>query len=709
MSEFRPFADPQDASVPGEVKAHDEASVSVPRKPGRAFFGRRRGWLIAVSIVAAFGVGWGAAQLMRHQASGGHTESERNQVQGEQKIKWWTCAMHPQVRQPGPGKCPICFMDLIPVYSEEETPLTIRQIRMTREAVALAEVETAPVRRIFPTREIRLWGRIDFDETRLATISARFPGRLDRLYVDYTGVPVRLGDHLVDIYSPELVVAQQELLQAQMSLKSATPGSTQYTVASSLLRSSEEKLRLWGILPDQIEEIKQRGFATDHVTLYAPIAGIVINKHAKEGDYVKTGDPIYSIADLSQVWAVFDGYEADIPWLRYGQTVVFETDAFPGEKFSGQIAFIDPTLREATRTIRVRVNVANPGVRLKPGMLARGLVEAHLAAEDTVFEPSLAGKWICPMHPEVISDSPGKCTRCGMDLVRVESLGYVAMDEKLTPPLVIPASAPLITGKRALVYVRVPDGEEPIFESRDIVLGPRVKEGYIVHSGLKEGELVVVKGNFKVDSAVQLTGKASMMHSVDQTSEVTTTKGPEFGSAGNPVLARALQSLWSPYLSIQRALSHDEPGEAVAGFAAIEATLPQLLRADLPEKERQQLAEIVPHLQAACDQARNMQDMEVLRSAFRHLSQSLIEAVKQFGHAHEKPLVVVYCPMAFSNQGAEWLQEGEEVANPYFGSRMLRCGEVKERIEPLGTKGDVNPSTRGGSQPQPPMNHFHQH
>ena len=707
MSEHNRSAYPEEQSISAEVRPSREESDALPQKLERSSPRRIRRWLLVIAIIAAFGVGWGVARLTLHQPAG-RTESQSNQVQGEKKIKWWTCAMHPQVRQPDPGKCPICFMDLIPVYSEEETPLTVRQIRMTPEAIALAEVETAPVRRMFPTREIRLWGRIDFDETRLATISARFPGRLDRLYVDYTGVPVRLGDHLVDIYSPDLVVAQQELLQAQMSLKSAAPGSAQYTVASSLLKSSEEKLRLWGILPDQIEEIKQRGFATDHVTLYAPIAGIVINKHAKEGDYVKTGDPIYSIADLSQVWAVFDGYEADIPWLRYGQTVVFETDAFPGEKFSGQIAFIDPTLREATRTIRVRVNVANPGVRLKPGMLARGLVEAHLAAGDTVFEPSLAGKWICPMHPEVISDSPGKCTRCGMDLVRVESLGYVAMDEKLTPPLVIPASAPLITGKRALVYVRLPDSQEPIFESREIVLGPRVKEGYIVHSGLKEGELVVVKGNFKVDSAVQLAGKASMMHSVDQTSEPPATEGREVGSAGDPVLARALQGLWAPYLSIQQALSRDDPAAAAAGFARIGALLPKLLRADLPAQERQLLTDILTHLQAACEKARNVQDIEILRSAFGQLSQSLIEAVEKFGHAHERPLVIVFCPMAFSNRGAEWLQEGEEVANPYFGDRMLRCGEVKKRVAPLASSEEALPGN-GDSRSQTRSSPIHQH
>lgn len=661
--------------------------------------------VFVVAVIISFGLGWISSRLLSPAASQSGPQSGGSARKSAEQAQWWTCAMHPQIRQRSPGKCPICFMDLVPVSSGEEETLGPRQIKMTREAVALAEIETAPVRRLFPTRQIRLWGRVEFDETRLATISARFPGRLDRLYVDYTGVPVRAGDHLVEIYSPELVVAQQELLQALLSLKSAPRGSPQFEMASSLLKSSEEKLRLWGILPRQIEEIKQRGVATDHVTLYAPLGGIVITKHAKEGDYVKTGDPIYTIADLSQVWVLFDAYEQDIPWLRYGQTVTFETDAFPGERFTGRIAFIQPTIAESTRTIRVRVNVDNPGQRLKPGMLARGLVEAHLAANDAVFEPALVGKWICPMHPEVVADSPGACRRCGMDLVPVEEVGYVAKSETLTPPLVIPATAPLITGKRALVYVRVPGTTEPVFESREIDLGPRVSEGYVVHSGLEEGEEVVVKGNFKVDSAVQLAGKFSMMYTPEEVPSAAAGSALSKGKT-TPVSAAfhaALAPVFSQYLVVQEALARDDATRAQEGFQAILASLRSPPQERLADEEDRVWERLSKQLLQAIENLDGKEKIEAQRRAFHQLSQVLIEVIRIYGYPGETPLVLVHCPMAFEGRGADWLQKPGEIANPYFGESMLRCGEVKEQIQPLKPLGLQNQAVENGLPPRGPV------
>jgi Cu(I)/Ag(I) efflux system membrane fusion protein len=159
----------------------------------------------------------------------------------------------------------------------------------------------------------------------------------------------------------------------------------------------------------------------------------------------------------------------------------------------------------------VRVNAPNPGDKLKPGMFVRAAVRSSLAIGGQVMDPSLKGKWICPMHPDVIKDAPGKCPICGMPLVTPESLGYVTAEEKAPPPLVIPSSAPLITGTRAVVYIKVPHEENPTFEGREIVLGPRAGDYYIVKSGLKEGEMVVTQGNFKIDSALEIEAKPSMM------------------------------------------------------------------------------------------------------------------------------------------------------------------------------------------------------
>jgi Cu(I)/Ag(I) efflux system membrane fusion protein len=217
------------------------------------------------------------------------------------------------------------------------------------------------------------------------------------------------------------------------------------------------------------------------------------------------------MADLSQVWVKLDAYESDIDWIRYGQDVEFTAEAYPGETFKGKIAFIDPVLDPMTRTVKLRVNVANPDGRLKPEMFVRAIVRSKVAGAGMVMDEDMAGKWICPMHPSVVKTAPGKCDVCGMDLVTTESLGYVVAKEPNKAPLVIPASAPLITGTRAVVYVRLEGKEKPTFEGREIVLGPRAGGYYLVKEGLSEGEQVVTNGNFKIDSALQIQAKPSMM------------------------------------------------------------------------------------------------------------------------------------------------------------------------------------------------------
>jgi Cu(I)/Ag(I) efflux system membrane fusion protein len=425
--------------------------------------------------------------------------------------QWWTCSMHPQIRQPKPGKCPICGMDLIPVKTEE-AQVANRQIVFSEDALKLMEVQTTAVERKFVEAEIRMVGKIEYDETRVKEIAAWVPGRIDRLYVDFTGTEVIKGMHMVYIYSPQLLSAQAELLQAVKAVNQ-TSGATELTRRTNMatLEAAREKLHLLGLQEKQIEEIEKTGLPTDHLTIYAPIGGIVIAKHANAGDYVETGKKIYSIADLSQVWVKLDAYESDIDWIRYGQEVEFTTEAYPGEVFKGTISFIDPVLNPVTRTVKVRVKIMNPDGRLKPEMFVRAVVRSKVAASGKTMAPNMAGKWTCPMHPSVVKTGPGKCDICGMDLVTTESLGYVVAKEPNEAPLVIPASAPLITGTRAVVYVKLENWEKPTFEGREIVLGPRAGDYYLVKEGLSEGQHVVTKGNFKIDSALQIQAKPSMM------------------------------------------------------------------------------------------------------------------------------------------------------------------------------------------------------
>lgn len=466
---------------------------------------RSTGVIIVLSFVLA--TGYVAGRLSNRGPA-----SSAAQPTQPQSVRKWYCSMHPQIIRDGPGRCPICNMELVSMPADLAAAASARELVVSEDAAKLMEIQTAPVERKSVTAEIRMFGKVDFDETKVKYISAWVGGRIDRLYVDFTGIKVQKGDHLVDIYSPELISAQAELLEALKSLGSSAVGSAAFlrTSAESTLEATREKLRLLGLSAEQIKGIEESGKVLTHITIYSPIGGIVIEKKANLGMYVTTGTQIYTVADLSQVWVKLDAYESDLAWLRYGQEVEFMAEAYPGEAFKGRIVFIDPTLNPMTRTVKVRVDFPNADGKLKPEMFVRAVVKAQVAQGGMVMDTYIAGKWICPMHPSVVKTQKGACDICGMDLVTTESLGYVTTGTHELS-LVIPASAPLITGKRAVVYVRKADARRPTFEGREVVLGPRAGDYYLVESGLGEGELVVISGNFKIDSSLQIQAKPSMM------------------------------------------------------------------------------------------------------------------------------------------------------------------------------------------------------
>lgn len=593
-----------------------------------------------------------------------HTTAPTPDLSAEEQASIWTCSMHPQIQQPGPGACPICGMDLIPVLVNSDTDDGPRAISMSQSARALADIETTLVRRAFPEVRVRLVGKLDYDETRLKSLTARFPARIDELFVNYTGIRVEAGQHLARVYSPELLSAQRELLTAH----AADPHS-------SITRAARDKLRLWDLLPEQVEGIIERGQAQDYFILRAPIGGVVVTKKVQEGDYIKTGESLFRIVDLSELWLRLDAYESDLTWLRYGQDVSFTVQAFPGETFHGRIAFIDPEVDRKTRTVPIRVDVPNTDGRLKPGMFARGLVEAQVAVGGAVNAPELAGKWISPMHPEIIKDAPGLCDICGMDLVSAESLGYIA-DGTAQASLIVPTSAVLRTGRRAVVYVERPDAPRPSYDGREIVLGPRAGDYFVVVSGLQEGERVVTRGAFKIDSALQIQAKPSMMNPTgggpppghDHGSQPMTSNAASAASAAGAerlaVPAGQLAALIEPYLKLQAALAADDLQAARAQAGVMMKTtghsgpLPELLHA----------------MQAATD-------LEVARLPhFAALSEAMIAAVRYRPGDAGGSLLRMHCPMADGSHGADWLQRAEPVRNPYFGATMPGCGDIEERI-----------------------------
>jgi Cu(I)/Ag(I) efflux system membrane fusion protein len=408
---------------------------------------------------------------------------------------------------------------------------------------------------------------------------------------------------------------------------------------------------------------------------------------------VDTGTRLYTVADLSRVWVRLDAYESDLAWVKYAQPVTFTTQAYPGEEFAGTVSFVDPLLDEMTRTVKVRVNVANDDGRLRPGMFVRATVRAKLADGGKLAEPDLAGKWISPMHPEVVKDGPGECDVCGMPLVKAETLGYVSGDDAVQAPLVIPSSAPLVTGRRAVVYVALPD-EDGAYEGREVSLGPRAGDYYVVRGGLSEGELVVAEGAFKIDSAIQIRAGKSMMSPEGGVAGGVHHHG---GHMGGESMARAMPVVDVPsafrerfaivvsaYLGVQVGLAADDLDAAVGSATKLGDALSVVDAGLLRGHAGHEWAAVADDLREAASAVGGATDIEAARRHFALLSEAMYSALGRFGPP-ERPLRRVHCPMVFDDRGADWLQAATEVENPYFGSAMLRCGEIVETLGgPIG-------------------------
>ena len=366
----------------------------------------------------------------------------------------YTCSMHPQIRQDEPGQCPICAMDLVPVSKVEsdDDDIDPDEIQMTESAIALANIQTFRVEKRNAVKEIHLLGKVKADERNKAELTARFSGRIEKLFINFTGQHVTKGQKLATIYSPELITAQKELLEA-MKYKDSNP---------SFYKAARGKLRLWDLTNEQIENIEQNAEPEMYFDILSPITGTVMKRNVALGDYVNEGATLFEVIDLSRVWVMFEAYESDLPWIKTGDKIKFTLRSVPGKQFSGTVNYIDPFIDPATRITQVRVEVSNSEKKLKPEMFAKGILESEMAAN--------------------------------------------------TNTLIIPKSAVLWTGKRSVVYVKVPDRDTPSFLYREVVLGPEAGNFYVIHEGLNEGEEIAVNGVFKIDASAQLAGKTSMMN-----------------------------------------------------------------------------------------------------------------------------------------------------------------------------------------------------
>ena len=570
------------------------------------------------------GAGITAAVLLsqRHDATA-HAGHEHTTASDSAASTVWTCSMHPSVRQNEPGDCPLCGMDLIPAdEGSDSDPLVLE---MTDEAVKLAQIQTTVLgtqSRSGGGAVLQLSGKVQADERLASSQVAQFGGRIEKLYVSFTGEQVRRGQKLADIYAPELITAQRELLEAKKLA----------TVNPNLLEAARSKLRYWKIGPELIEEIENSATIRETFPVIATESGVVTNRRVAVGDYVRQGEALFDLMGLNRVWVMFDAYEEDLANIKLGSKIDFTTPALPGTVFTAPVRYIDPFIKPQTRTASVRVELANPRGQLKPEMLVSGSVAATSSTSDQ---------------------------------------------------LMIPKSAVLWTGPRSVVYLKVPEQEIPTFQFREIELGEAVGDQYLVLAGLATGDEVVTHGGFVIDAAAQLNNQASMMNKdvAVKSGEATTAVIPDFTGETPEAFQLQLENLLSAYLQLKDALVETDAALAATGATQFSEQLSQLDMSLLDAAGHEFWMEQLPALKAHSNKIRQSTDVETQRTQFDFLSQAMIQTIKAFG-VNSQAYYVQYCPMAFNDEGAAWLSDEDQVMNPYFGDVMLRCGIIQENIEP---------------------------
>ncbi|MCP4181383.1 MAG: efflux RND transporter periplasmic adaptor subunit [bacterium] len=377
-------------------------------------------------------------------------------------------------------------------------------LMLTSEDVKRLEVETFIVQRKIMDFPIYLAGELNYDERKIYRFPANFSGRIDKLYVNYEGISIKKDEPVAKIWSPDLIVLQKELLQAVKESRKGTENSRQY------LNSVIAKMKSWKLTEKQIKEMVKRGTVSQHVTLYSPFTGIVTEQNYLDGQYFSIGSNLYTVADISHLWLRLDAWESNIALLKLGQRVEFSVKSYPGETFYGKISFISPYLYTDTRTVFIRADIKNPELKLKPGMYASAKVYVKVKGRNKYVNYKPSGKKP-KTQVEVTRRLSNQLTSVPLDggmVQKIDKKEQKYLNENDLGVVVIPITAPLITGKRSVVYLQKSPG---IYEGIQVVLGHKNEKYFEVISGLKTGDIVVTSGNFQIDTEMQVQAKASMM------------------------------------------------------------------------------------------------------------------------------------------------------------------------------------------------------
>lgn len=579
--------------------------------------------IVVVSIIAV-SVGLGAGYLIFGNSTknvsismDANDDNEDASTLSSDEI--WTCSMHPQINQNEPGDCPLCGMDLI--ILEENTSNDPLVLEMTSEAVKLANIQTTIVGEADSQSDqnIRLSGKIQPDERLASSQVAHVPGRIEKLFISFTGEQVDKGQKIATLYSPELITAQRELLEA-LKLQSLNP---------SLVEAARNKLRYWKIGNATIESIEKNGTVQENFSVYADGTGIVTKRRVSVGDYVKQGEPLFDLMKLDKVWVLFDAYEKDLANIKVGEIIEFTTPAVSNKVFKTWVAFINPFINPSTRVASIRAEVRNSNGLLKPEMLVYGMLQNKVNSTQ----------------------------------------------------LSVPKSAVLWTGERSVVYVKVPDMTIPSFQFREVKIGKAQGNSYQILEGLEAGEEVVTYGNFTIDAAAQLNNQASMMNRNIKLKNINSEAMlPDYTTITPIEFKNQLAGVSAAYIFLKDALVSADSEQAFTSSMQVDTALSKvdmnLVISDAHLYWMQQLKAILEHNKKIS----SSKDIKEQRRQFDFLSQALIKTIKVFGLPQDT-LYVQHCPMANNNEGADWLSTEKVIQNPYFGDKMLTCGVVKTIID----------------------------
>lgn len=616
---------------------------------------------LAVVVIALFLLG--LAQRYQWLNSGDlASETSAGSVASEKRF---ICPMMCVPPTSQPGRCPVCGMELVKATNADAGDGI--SISLTPVARRLAGIQTSPSKLGQLQRTIRTIGSIKYDESRLSIISAYVDGRIEEMTANYVGVKVQEGEDLAVIYSPQLFTAQTEFVT---NLSSRSRDSR--LGLGDLTEVSRQNLIELGMTEEQIAELVQSRQPRSRISIKSPQSGTVIGRQAVEGEYVKTGQQLFRVADLTTVWLMLDLYPDDAALVRFGQEVEAEIKSRPGEIYTGRVGFIDPTVDPMKRTVQVRVEFFNFDGSLRPGDLASATLSLPAVSDETTFDPALAGKYISPMHPQVIRDQPGECPLCGMDLVPTTQYGYTTNKEKDESVVIVPRSAVLMAGEEAIVYVETEPGR---FEIRRVTTGPMSATEAAIVEGLREGEMVATAGNFLLDSQMQLAGNPSLL---DPTKAPTFAPGPLQLPSSSPALIRgetglALDRIFNAYFEIQQTLAADRQ----PSLASVQTLSDSLLRFESAAETSDQLKRFSSLARQAAGGLNG--NLEATRRSFRTVSHNLLNVAVLARGPSQQPIYHFYCPMV-PGGGGDWMQASEELINPYWGEEMLHCGERVEEF-----------------------------